>query len=76
MKRLGLLVAVAIALVPAQAFAVVSLGGSTIWSNLADGVGTQFGQFLGDMGPMAMLIIGAGLVLLVIGAVVTMVVRR
>lgn len=50
--------------------AAFHLGTSTFWSDMAVQAGEQAAMWLGDIGPVVITVIGAGLMMMIIGAIV------
>lgn len=74
LRFLGLGVVGACTCVPAVAFgAAVSLGD---FGTIATGVGAQAAMFIGDVAPLLMVVVGAGLFILITGAIISMVTRH
>lgn len=74
MRRVApVLGAIALIACPSTAFAAFHLGSDALWTDITEGAGAQAAMWLGDMGSVVMLVIGAALLMLVIGAIVGMV---
>ena len=48
--------------------AAYHMGDSTLWNSLAAGGAEQAATWLGDIGPVLMLVVGAGLLMMIVAA--------